>query len=64
MNKIDLPADLSGTHCTLCHTEGKKQVAQLLDKDLGPLCHECFTHALRAATALHWITLTTSPSKK
>jgi len=64
MNKIDLPEELSGTACTLCATEGTKQTAHFLDRDLGPLCHDCFGHALRATTALQWITLTTSPSKK
>lgn len=54
MNRIDLEPEHEGCLCLLCDTTGKAQVAHLYDRDLGPLCHDCFTHALRATVELRW----------
>ena len=62
MNSIDLTEEQQGCLCLLCDTTGEKTVANLLDRDLGPLCHECFAHALRATTELRWSCMTYSPS--
>jgi len=57
MNRIDLQPEHDGCLCLLCEKTGETQVAQLLDRDLGPLCHDCFAHALRATVELRWSTL-------
>jgi hypothetical protein len=62
MNKIDLTEEQQGCLCLLCDVIGESRVAHLLDRDLGPLCHDCFSHALRATTELRWSCLTFSPS--
>ena len=54
MTTIDLSDDQIGSFCLLCDTTGPARLAALLDRDLGPLCHECFTHALRASVELRW----------
>lgn len=62
MNKIDLLEEQQGCLCLLCDVIGESRVAHLLDRDLGPLCHDCFSHALRATTELRWSCMTFSPS--
>jgi hypothetical protein len=62
MNKIDLTEEQQGCLCLMCDVTGESRVAHLLDRDLGPLCHDCFGHALRATTELRWSCLTFSPS--
>ncbi len=62
MNKIDLSEEQQGCLCLLCDVTGESRVAHLLDRDLGPLCHDCFSHALRATTELRWSCMTFSPS--
>lgn len=57
MNKIDLTEEQQGCLCLLCDTTGEHRVAQLLDRDLGPLCHDCFSHSLRASVELRWAAL-------
>lgn len=57
MNSIDLPESQQGCLCNICGDEGSHQVAHLLDRDLGPLCHDCFAAALRATTELRWASL-------
>jgi hypothetical protein len=57
MNRIDLEPKHDGCLCLICDTTGHAQVAQLYDRDLGPLCHDCFAHALRATVELRWSTL-------
>ena len=60
---IDLPEDQQGCLCNLCGDEGSHQVANLLDRDLGPLCHDCFAEALKATTELRWAALVPLPPK-
>ena len=60
---IDLPEDLQGSLCNLCGDQGQRQVAHLLDRDLGPLCHECFAEALKAQVELRWASLVPLPAK-
>ena len=55
-------ASADSSFCHLCTSEGKTVVAALVDKDLGPLCVDCFAAALRAETELRWSCLTYSPS--
>jgi len=55
-------ASVDSSFCHLCTVEGKTVVAHLVDKDLGPLCVDCFAAALRAETELRWSCLTYSPS--
>ena len=57
-------ASVDSSFCHLCTDEGKTSVAHLLDKDLGPLCVDCFAAALRAETELRWSCMTYSPSGK
>lgn len=57
-------ASVDSSFCHLCTCEGKTVVAALVDKDLGPLCVDCFAEALRAETELRWSCLTCSPSDK
>lgn len=59
MNSIDLTEEQQGCLCLLCEDN---RLANLLDRDLGPLCHDCFAHALRATTELRWSCLAYSPS--
>ena len=54
---IDLPPEHQGSLCLLCGDEGSHQVAHLLYRDLGPLCHDCFAEALKATTELRWASL-------
>jgi hypothetical protein len=61
MNLIDLPECQQGTLCNICGDEGPHKTADLQDRDLGPLCHECFAHALRATVALRWAAATSQP---
>lgn len=60
---IDLPPEHQGSLCLLCGDEGSHQVAHLLDRDLGPLCHDCFAEALKATTELRWAALVPLPPK-
>lgn len=60
---IDLPPDQEGSLCNLCGDQGQHQVAHLLDRDLGPLCHDCFAVALKATTELRWASLVPLPAK-
>jgi hypothetical protein len=60
---IDLPPEHHGSLCLLCGDEGSHQVAHLLDRDLGPLCHDCFAEALKATTELRWAALVPLPPK-
>jgi hypothetical protein len=48
---IDLPGDECDSVCRCC--EGR--VARLLDRDLGPVCHECFGELLWVHVTLGWI---------
>ena len=61
MNKIDLAEEQQGCLCLLCDVTGEKRVAHLLDRDLGPLCHDCFGYSLRATTELRWSCLSMNP---
>lgn len=56
MDTVDLidAASVDSSFCHLCTVEGKTVVAALVDKDLGPLCVDCFAAALRAETELRW----------
>jgi hypothetical protein len=54
MNRIDLEPEHEGCLCLLCDITGQAKVANLLDRDLGPLCYDCFSHALRATVELRW----------
>jgi hypothetical protein len=54
MTTIDLKPEHEGCTCLLCDVVGERHVAQLLDRELGPLCHECFALSLRAAVELRW----------
>jgi hypothetical protein len=56
LNRIDLEPEHDGCLCLLCDITSHAQVAQLYDRDLGPLCHDCFAHALRATVELRWAT--------
>jgi hypothetical protein len=58
MYTIDLPEEHVGTLCNVCGDQGGHPPAELYDRDLGPLCHECFSHALRATVLLRWVTAT------
>jgi hypothetical protein len=53
---------MSSALCHLCVCYDRKTLSHLLDKDLGPLCVDCFAAALRAETELRWSCLTYSPS--
>lgn len=66
MRAMDLVenASVESGFCRLCTSEGKTVVADLVDKDLGPLCVDCFAAALRAETELRWSFLTYSPPDK
>lgn len=55
-------AEMDSALCHLCVCYGRKILSHLLDKDLGPLCVDCFAAALRAETELRWSCLTCSPS--
>jgi len=57
-------ASVDSSFCHLCTQDGKTVLAHLVDKDLGPLCVDCFAAALRAETELRWSCLTCSPSDK
>jgi len=57
-------ASVDSSFCHLCTCEGKTVIAALVDKDLGPLCVDCFAAALRAETELRWSCLTCLPSDK
>lgn len=63
MNLIDLPECQQGTLCNLCGDGDGHKLADLQDKDLGPLCHECFAHALRATVLMRWVTATDRPTE-
>jgi hypothetical protein len=63
MNKIDLAEDQIGCLCLLCDTTGEAVVAQLVDRDLGPLCYDCFAQALKATVELRFQGLM-SPSRE
>ena len=65
MDTVDLidAASVDSSFCHLCTCEGKTSLAQLIDKDLGPLCVDCFAAALRAETELRWA-LIMSPSSE
>jgi hypothetical protein len=54
MNRIDLEPEHEGCLCLLCDTTGEARVAQLFDRELGPVCADCFAHALRATVFLRW----------
>ena len=55
---------MSSALCHLCVCYDRKTLSHLLDKDLGPLCVDCFAAALRAETELRWSCLTYSPSEE
>ena len=57
-------ASVDSSFCHLCTAEGKTVVAHLVDKDLGPLCVDCFAAALRAETELRWSCMSYSPSEE
>lgn len=61
MNKIDLTEEQEGCLCLMCDLYGARVVANLYDRDLGPLCHDCFSHSLRATTEMRWSCLTMNP---
>lgn len=44
MNVIDLPAEQAGKECECC----REEAATLVDRELGPVCDDCFEHSLRA----------------
>lgn len=41
MNLIDLPECQQGMLCNICGDGDGHTQADLQDRDLGPLCHEC-----------------------
>lgn len=53
---IDLPEQQQGCLCNLCGHEGQHRVANLLDRELGPLCFDCFGEALNITVQLRFIT--------
>lgn len=63
MNLIDLPECQQGTLCNICGEDEGHTLADLHDRDLGPLCHECFCHSLRATVLLRWVTATDRPTE-
>lgn len=63
MNLIDLPECQQGTLCNICGEDEGRTLADLHDRDLGPLCHECFCHSLRATVLLRWVTATDRPTE-
>lgn len=52
MRLIDLQPEEKGGLCSVCGEGGGHAVAELHDRDLGPVCAECFGHGLRAERAL------------
>jgi hypothetical protein len=60
---IDLPPEHQGSLCLLCDVFGEAEAAQLYDRDIGPVCHPFFSHALRATTELRWASLVPLPPK-
>jgi hypothetical protein len=58
MNTIDLKEEQQGCLCLLCDVYGRARLAEFDDRDLGPVCADCFSELLRATSEMRWSCLT------
>lgn len=62
MKTIDLKPDQVGCLCLLCDCYGVIKVAEFDDREVGPVCSECFGECLRVNRQLSWSCISTNPS--
>lgn len=54
MRLIDLPKSDQTACCVVCSGIGRTEAARLLDRDVGPVCYECFAELLNVEAQLRW----------
>ena len=62
MKTIDLKEEQQGCLCLLCDVYGEMKVAEFDDRDLGPVCSECFGECLRVNHQIAWSCVSISTS--